>query len=86
MTTLTPLTESPAQLLDATQRLTDHLDLAGVDTQAVQALLHLGAVCEAAEVACQAARDLPGVQGLRLETATLAAIAFALHRAPAFQA
>lgn len=86
MKTGTPLTENPAQLLGAAQRLTDHLDLAGVDTRAVHALLRLGAVREAAELACQAARGLPGVQDLRLETATLAAIAFALHRAPVLRA
>ncbi|MBZ9715787.1 hypothetical protein [Deinococcus multiflagellatus] len=82
----TPLTENPAQLRDAVTRLSDHLDLAQVDTRLVMDLLRAGALREAAEVACDAARHLPGVQDLRLETATLAAIAFVLHRLPTLQA
>ncbi|GGB79533.1 hypothetical protein [Deinococcus soli (ex Cha et al. 2016)] len=86
MKNLPPLTEQPAQLHATITRLTDLLDLASIDTRAVQVLLAAGALPEAAELACDCARDVPGVQTLRIETATLAAIAYTLRGAGPLQA
>lgn len=74
------LTAHPEALSQHLAMLTDQLEHQRVSTREVHSLIRAGALPEAAEVACRAARGLGALTALRLDVASLAAVAYSERR------